>query len=195
MKTVALYARISTNEKKQNIESQIEELRRYASVQNWQIAIEYRDEASGAAADRPALEQMCQDAVTRKFDTVLIFDLSRLTRNGPASAFQIIERLKASGVDLWSYREEYFRTAGPVGSMLIAIAAFIAEAERQAIRDRVSAGIAHARSKGKRLGRPPVIVDRQKLLELRKQNLSIRTIAEKMEISRTAVCNALNKAQ
>lgn len=193
---VAVYARISTKDGRQNLENQLRELRRYARSMGWSHSAKYgtyTDQASGASKSRPALERMMQAAARRAFDIVLVYDLSRLTRSGPASAFEYIERLSAAGVQFHSFREEYFRTTGPAGPMLIAVAAYIAQEERRQMQARIKSGIARAKASGVRLGRPRRVVDRRRIIELRKQGKSIRAIAAKLKTTRSTVLRRLEK--
>lgn len=190
MTRAAIYARISTADDRQTLTNQLRELQEYAARSSWEIVATFTDQLSGAAKARPGLEQLMEAASRRQFEIVLIWDLSRLTRKGPASAFELIERLKASGVDLHSYREEYFRTAGPLGAVLIAVAAFFAEYERSTMQARIKAGLDRARSEGVTLGRPEV-VNRELVRQIRNHHqidhLSIRQIAEQMGLKKSTV--------
>jgi DNA invertase Pin-like site-specific DNA recombinase len=188
---VALYARVSTSDGRQSLENQLRELRRYARGQAWKIASEFTDEISGTKEKRPGLDELMKAAAIRPFEIVLAYDLSRMTRNGPASAFAQLERLKACRIEFWSYREEYFRTAGPAGPILIAIAAFLAEQEREQIVGRINAGIARAKAAGVEFGRPRSVIDRTRLAELRSAGKSLRECAQIMKRSKSTIERAL----
>lgn len=191
--TVAVYARISTQEGRQHLKNQLTQLREYIKRMKWVEGEIFTDQASGAKDKRPGFERMMAAASIRAFDILLVYDLSRLTRQGPAAAFRYIEHLKLSGVEFHSFREEYFRTTGPAGPMLIAIAAYIAEQERAQMRDRINAGIARARADGVQLGRPTQRVDQVRIRELHKQGHSIRTIARKLKRSRSTIMRRLKE--
>jgi DNA invertase Pin-like site-specific DNA recombinase len=167
-------------------------LRQYAKRMKWENAGEWSDQASGAKDQRPGFEKMMHAASLRNFDVLLVWDLSRMTRRGPAAAFSYIQRLKDSGVEFHSYREEYFRTTGPAGPLLIAIAAYIGEQERIQMRDRINAGIARARAQGVKLGRPIAHVDKARIEELRKQGKSVRDIAKKLKTTRSTIMRRLS---
>jgi len=126
----ALYARVSTRDKGQNLDNQLGELRTYAGRMGWKIERQFCDSQTGSTDRRPELDALMKAAAKREFDIVAVFDLSRLTRTGPAGAFELIARLKASGVEFWSMTEEHFRTAGPAGELFIAIAAYLANSQR-----------------------------------------------------------------
>jgi DNA invertase Pin-like site-specific DNA recombinase len=178
VKTVALYARISTRGgAKQTLSNQFLALKEYAERMGWKVASHFYDEESGASEKRAGLLELMRAAARHEFDIVCVSDLSRLTRGGPAKAFEFIARLGACQVEFWSMNEELFRTAGPAGQLFIAIAAHIAEQERSTLRDRVRAGLHRARMEGTILGRRRAVVDELKLLEWRRQGKSLRCIA------------------
>ena len=68
----------------------------------------------------------------------------------------MVHQLGDNGAAFISYSEPHFRTTGPAGSLMLAIAAWIAEQEKRRISERTKAGLATARAKGKMLGRRPV---------------------------------------
>src|SRR5579871_2640435 len=184
---VALYVRISTNDSKQDLSNQTSELVRYAKRMGWTRTYTFEDRASGAATKRPGLEELMQAAAERKFDLLLVTDLSRLTRGGPASAFVFIERLKKCGVHFWSMREEHFRTAGHAGELLIAVAAYLAKQERELLQARIRAGLDRAKAQGKHCGRPRRVVDRDRVQRLFGLGWSARQIAKVVKVGKSTV--------
>jgi putative DNA-invertase from lambdoid prophage Rac len=68
----------------------------------------------------------------------------------------------------------------------------VAELERSLIVERVNAGLARAKREGKTLGRPQVIVDREKVSRLRTEGLSVRAIANKLHVSKSTVHNLIS---
>jgi DNA invertase Pin-like site-specific DNA recombinase len=192
---VALYARVSTQEGRQHLENQLAQLRNYVPRMKWRTVATFTDQGSGAKDRRPGLDRMMEAAVRRDFDIVLVYDLSRLTRRGPATAFEYIERLNAAGVQFHSFREEYFRTTGPAGPMLIAIAAYIAQQEREQMQDRIKAGVARGKANGVVFGRPKRIIDSERIRILRGQGHSIRQIAQKLKTSRSIIHRCLQSLQ
>jgi len=190
-KRAALYARTSTKDGRQHASNQLLKLREFAARMEWTVAVEITDADSGARDSRPGLEKLMDMAARRQFDIVLVFDLSRLSRGGPSKTFDLIARLDRSGVQFWSMTEEHFRTSGPAGPLLIAIAAYIAKNERDQILSRIHAGIARARREGKTIGRPRKLIDRMKAVELREQGKSIREIACELRTSKSTIERAL----
>jgi DNA invertase Pin-like site-specific DNA recombinase len=189
---VALYARVSTNEGRQHLDNQLIKMRDFVeraspAGRSMEVSAEYTDQESGGNPRRTGLDNLMRDAAWHQFDRVLVFDLSRLTREGPAAAFAYIERLAKSGVEFWSLTEEHFRTSGPAGDLFIAIAAFIAREERKTKSLRVRAGLERARGQGKKLGRPAVVLQGFVLARLRAQGLSIRQIATALQTSPSTI--------
>jgi DNA invertase Pin-like site-specific DNA recombinase len=146
----AIYARVSTLD--QEPENQLSELRRYAGARGW-TATEYVDRGvSGAKDRRPALDDLVRDAKRRRFDVLVCWRLDRLGRN-LRHLIMLLDDLQAVGVAFVSLQEGIDATT-PAGRLQLHVLAAIAEFERERIRERVLAGLARARSQGKRLGRP-----------------------------------------
>jgi DNA invertase Pin-like site-specific DNA recombinase len=194
---IALYARVSTRDGRQFTENQIDEMRRYASRQNWTIVREYVDRATGSKGieGRDQLALLMEDAYKGRFDLVLVFSLDRFTREGVLKAFQYVERLTAAGVQFRSVTEEHFQTLGPAGELFMAVSAWMAKQERAQLRNRINAGLDRARAAGKILGRPRVGIDLMKTARLRSEGLSVRQVAIAMKTSKSSVERALRAAR
>lgn len=189
---VSLYGRVSTADKGQEVEIQLSQLREYADKESWSIYHEYVDRKTGASPDRPQFKQMMLDARNRKFDLVLFWSLDRFSREGTLRTLQYLQLLRDYKVGFRSYKEPYIDTLGPFSDVVISLLATIAEFERKRFGERVKAGIDQARKRGSfRTGRPIVIVDKQRILDLRKEGLSIRRIAKELKIGRQIVFNRL----
>src|SRR5579863_8435837 len=79
---VALYARVSTKDGRQDTENQLIALREYSAKQGWEVAAEYVDQETGGTSKRPHFQRMFADARARKFDLVLFWSLDRFSREG-----------------------------------------------------------------------------------------------------------------
>ena len=170
---VALYSRVSTSE--QNATMQLEELRAYCQRRQWQIAEEFTDSGvSGSKESRPALNRLLCGAKRRKFDAVLVYRYDRFAR----SLRQLVNALTefdALGIHFVSLHEGV-DTSTPNGRLVFGIFASIAEFERELIRSRIRSGLAAAKAKGKRLGRPKVVVDSARVVALRQAGHSWKEI-------------------
>jgi DNA invertase Pin-like site-specific DNA recombinase len=188
---VALYARVSTSNGQQDPEMQLRELREYAGRRGWQVAEEYIDEGvSGSKDSRPALNRLVSDAHRRRFEAVLVWRFDRFARS-VSHLLRALENFQSLGVDFVSLSENV-DTSTPTGKMVFTVLGAVAELERSLIIERVKAGLRNARSKGKRLGRPGVVVDRIKLTELRAGGASIRQIASSLGSSVGTISRTLS---
>jgi DNA invertase Pin-like site-specific DNA recombinase len=153
IRRVAIYARVSTD--RQETENQLEQLRRYVQAQGWSLTAEFIDHAeSGGKGDRPQFQCMLARAARRDFEIVLVWALDRLTREGVAETFAPIQKLNGYRVQFESLTEPHFRTTGPAGELMIAVAAWIAKQERNRISERVRAGLERAKKNGTKTGQP-----------------------------------------
>jgi DNA invertase Pin-like site-specific DNA recombinase len=190
----ALYIRVSTRDRGQDTANQLREIRELCGAQGWKIIHEYEDYDSGGKADRVGFKAMMADAAQRKFDVLLVWALDRMTREGVAETFEYIKRLTTHGVQFVSFTEEHFRTTGPAGELMIAVAAWIAKQERMRISERVRAGLDRAKANGTRtgrpIGRPRVVFRRDQVMQLRAQGESWRHIAKQLGASITSIRRA-----
>jgi DNA invertase Pin-like site-specific DNA recombinase len=182
---VALYARVSTKDGRQDTENQLIALRDYCGKQGWEIAGEYVDHETGGTSKRPHFQRMFADARARRFDLVLFWSLDRLSREGVSATLNHLERLTAAGVNWRSYTEEYLDSCGIFRDAVLSILATIAKQERVRRSERASAAIAKLKRQGhtEHLGRPRLVVDRGKVRRLHEQGVPLRTIATEMGIS------------
>jgi DNA invertase Pin-like site-specific DNA recombinase len=135
---------------------------------------------------------MFEDAAMKKVDAVLFWSLDRFSREGTYETLGHLQRLSASGVDWWSYREEYLRSIGPFRDAVLGILACVARQERVRISERVHASLRRARREGRQLG-PRVVVHGGRIEELRQQGLSIRAIAAQTGLSHGVVARAVRR--
>ncbi len=148
---VAIYARVSTFD--QSTETQLLDLRRYATDRGWRIYQEYCDNGvSGTKGSRPALDQLMDEAKKRRFDAVLVWRFDRFARF-TKHLILALEEFRNLGIDFLSYQEN-IDTSSPLGAAIFTIIGAVAQLERDIIVERVRAGLRRARNNGKRLGRP-----------------------------------------
>jgi len=187
---VAIYARVSKAQG-QDTENQLAQLRDFCASYGWEIVHEYIDHITGKHSDREQFKAMFTAASRRQFDTVVTWALDRLSREGVAQTFDHIKVLRSYGVEYVSFTEAHFRTTGPPGELMIAVAAWIAEQERKRISERTKAGLAKARRQGRVGGRRALVIDRDKIAALDESGLTMREIAEEMGVSAAYICRAL----
>lgn len=179
---VALYARVSTLNN-QDPEMQLAELREYAGRRGWQIIEEFTDQGvSGCKESRPALNRLMADAYRRRFDAILVWKIDRFGRSLKHLVNALAE-LAALGVAFISLRDN-LDLSTPSGRLMFQIIGAMAEFERALIQERVRAGLRNARAKGRRLGRPRVIVDAARIASLRELGRSWSQITDEIGVSK-----------
>lgn len=190
MKTVALYARVSTAE--QSCGLQLDDLRRYAERRGFTIVGEYVDVGvSGSLRQRPQLDRLMVDARKKRFDVVLVWKFDRFA----PSLKQLIdsfEEFQALGIDFISFTEGIDTTTS-AGQLMFHMVGAFAQFERDLIVERVRAGIPHARAKGKRIGRPRAEIDDKQVFELRTSGKSLRQIARHLNVPVSRVRGSLHR--
>jgi DNA invertase Pin-like site-specific DNA recombinase len=180
MKRAAIYGRVSTHNG-QNPEMQLVEVRSYCKRRGWKIAGEFVDVGvSGSKEHRPSLDRLLALCRKRSVDAVVVYRYDRFARS-LRQLVNALEEFRALGIDFISLHEGV-DTSTPNGRLVFGIFASIAEFGRELIRDRVRSGLAAARRRGKRLGRPRVSVDLARIKCLRSEGASWPKIAEKLGI-------------
>jgi len=172
---VGLYARVSTFDQ-HTIPLQIRALREYAARRGWTIAMQVKEVGSGAA-QRELREKLLDAARRREIDVVLVWRLDRWGRS-VADLLATLQELDHLGVGFVSLTEALDLTTPPGRAM----------AEREILRERVRAGLAHARQNGKRLGRPQTAaLQTSPVRKLYRAGVSKSEIARRLRIGRTSV--------
>lgn len=190
----AIYSRVSTDDGRQSVENQRQQLMEFCGRMNWQVVADFQDEKSGKSLDRTGFKRMMESASKREWDVLVFWDLSRLSRGGVSETLRVLEQVKAWGIAYRSLQESYIDTLGPFGDVVISLLASIAKLEREKIRERTLAGLARARKAGRIGGRPRAEDDQklvQKVRTLRGQGRSIRMIADALRISPTTTVKLL----
>jgi len=154
-KKVAIYLRVSTDE--QTTENQLLELMKVVKSAKWKVYKIYEDagiSGSKGRDKRPEFDQMQKDTVRRKFDMVLAWSVDRLGRS-LQDLVSFLDELHSVKCDLYLHQQGVDTTT-PAGKAMFQMLGVFAEFERAMIQERVKAGLARARAKGKVLGRAKV---------------------------------------
>ncbi len=196
---VAIYARVSTAD--QNPEAQLLALREYAAQRGFTIYKEYIDHVSGnlerhAAKrhDNQAYRELMEDVARRVVGCVIVWKYDRFARS-LSVLVSALQQFHSLGVDFISYTQN-IDTTTPMGRLFYHIIGSFAEFEREMIVERVRAGLANAKAKGKVLGRPERDYSaRQRIRTLREQGLSLREIARREKLSPAGVLKILRRVE
>jgi DNA invertase Pin-like site-specific DNA recombinase len=178
----ALYARVSTDDRGQDPETQLRQLREYADRRGFAVAEEFVDVASGTRNDRPSYKRLLEAVRKRQVDVVLVWRYDRFARSTQALVNALME-FRALGVDFISYQENVDTTT-PQGELVFGMMANLAQFESSLIGERVRAGMARAKAQGKRVSRPPIpAATRRRIEELWREGRSINGIAKELGIA------------
>jgi DNA invertase Pin-like site-specific DNA recombinase len=201
-----LYARVSTNDKGQDSENQMAEMRRCVEFKQWKLRREFVDEVTGSGKKvREQFDEMLEACERHEADIVIIWALDRFSREGPLKTLLLLDRLQRAGVKVKSMKEPWLDPDSPTYELLVPIFAWIAKQERIRIGERVKAGMANARDliekglptkhgKTRWAGRPRIEFDRAVIASLRRKGWSLRSIAAHLDISEGSVRNALKSS-
>jgi DNA invertase Pin-like site-specific DNA recombinase len=176
MKRAVLYLRVSKHE--QTIENQRIELERVAKAKGWKVIATFKDEGVSGAFGREVRAQydsMLKQGIQAKFDVVLAWDVSRLSRS-LVDLVTTLDELHACGIDLYLHQQA-IDTTTPAGKAMFQMCGVFAEFERGILSERVKAGLNRARAEGKVLGRPIKIANVRGILKDREIGKPIRQIA------------------
>jgi DNA invertase Pin-like site-specific DNA recombinase len=185
---VAIYGRVSTSE--QTTDNQINFLQEIVSRNGWELVQTYVDEGiSGTKGrdKRPEFDRLCKDMVRRKFNRILVWDISRLGR----SLQHLVEFLnEVQSVNCHLYiHQSGLDTSTPSGRMMFQMVGVFSEFERSMISERVKLGLKRVKSKGTKLGRPTKIDEetKVKIWSLIDTGKSLSEVSRVLQISKMSV--------
>jgi putative DNA-invertase from lambdoid prophage Rac len=177
----AIYCRTSTSDGGQHPDAQLLPIREFVEKRGWQIVGEFIDQESGLKEKRNGFSSVMELAKQRKLDAIVVSSLDRWGRS-LKQLVNTLDELVSLGVSFVSLREALDFTT-PTGQLMTHLLGAFAQFEVALIRQRVKAGLANARARGERIGRPKKDIDLDRLLDLRKQGVSFRAIAKQMRVS------------
>lgn len=148
------YARCSTNEKMQDIQRQVRELKQQGATDTT-IYLEYE---SGTKEDRAELNKLLQ--IVKPHDTIIATEVSRITRS-TKQLCEIIDLAKARNLKLvlGNFVVDCSKELDPMTEGMLKMMGVFSEIERNITSQRVKSGMQNAKAKGKSIGRPPVTAD------------------------------------
>lgn len=185
MKRAAIYLRVSTRD--QNTENQLIVLKEVIQRAGWELTEVYEDagiSGSKGRDQRPAFDRMLNDSTRRKFDIILAWSVDRLGRS-LQDLVSFLNEIRGVGCDLYLHQQA-IDTSTPAGKAMFQMMGVFAEFERGILIERIHAGMARARSEGKKFGRPSVPEEVEKRIkELRGSTepaMGIHTIAKTLRV-------------
>ncbi len=192
----AIYVRVSTNNGSQTTDSQLSEVKKYCELRGWTDTEVFEDHASGGKSSRPALDRMIKQMRLGALARCVCWKLDRLGRSLTHLAL-VIDEMTHLQIPLVCTSQGIDTSNGnPVGKFQLGVLMAVAEFERAIIKERVNAGIAAARNRGVRLGRPSTLQKRRDdVLELREQGKGVREIARELKMPVASVYKVLKASE
>jgi DNA invertase Pin-like site-specific DNA recombinase len=183
---VAIYARVSTTGHGQDVGLQVEELRQVASQRGWQVIHEFIDDGiSGTSEERPGLDSLMSAVRAAQVDVVMVWRFDRFARS-TRHLLEALDEFRRCQVDFVSLREQVDSSTA-IGKALYTLIACVAELEHALIQERVQAGVARARERGVKFGRPRRGLDLRAAHALIDQGHSVREVADMLGLPRTTL--------
>lgn len=187
MKHVAFYMRVSTG--KQDVDMQKHAFEEWLNRLGDEAPSyrTFKDVAeSGSNNNRPKFREMLKRCHKGEFDHVVVYKLDRFSRSA-ATAITEILKLDQSDVGFVSISQQILNLEKkmPFRKAILSIFAELAEMERDQIRERVKQGMATAKAKGRKMGRPSKVTPEQEtaIIDMYREGESVRSIASKMPFS------------
>lgn len=184
----AIYSRVSTS-RDQSPEAQIAELHKFCEARGWMVVRELTDHGySGGTDARPAFRELIELARTRQIDVIVVTKLDRLFRS-LRHLVTCLEELHSLGITFTATRDA-IDWSTPSGRMFTQVLGALGEFERSLIRERTVAGLAHAKAKGKQLGRPRRGLEAE-IKRLRAAGNTYRSIRQQLKCGAGTIRRAL----
>jgi DNA invertase Pin-like site-specific DNA recombinase len=196
---IALYCRVSTNDGRQDVARQLEELREFCNQQNWDIVEEITENISGRRKKREGTQRLINLARSNQIQKVLIHEISRLGRNA-ADVMQTVEALIEAKVSVFDFHQRletldsnFQKTTW--ATMILPLLAGMAEEWVRQHSYRIKSGLKKAQKDGKKLGRPKAekIKQEDEILSCLKQGMSLRKTEQETGCSRMTVIKVKKK--
>jgi|TARA_B100001964_G_C14059719_1_gene520832 DNA invertase Pin-like site-specific DNA recombinase len=193
-KRAVCYLRVSTKE--QETLNQRRLLEEVANQRGWEIISIYEDDgiSGDGKKSRKQFNKLLADATQGKFDVVMAWDVSRVSRN-LSQLITFLNTMSDTNVSVYLHQQQV-DTSVPAGRMLVEICGSMASFELALQKERIRAGLARRKSQGKKLGRPSVYHSgmNKAIKELRDAGMSIKKIAKTLEIGIGTVYRGLDEA-
>ncbi|MCD8046513.1 MAG: recombinase family protein [Clostridiales bacterium] len=201
MKTAVIYTRVSSLNDRQNTQRQIEDLNKYASINEYNVINIYQEHISGAKKneERTVLMDCVNYCIDNKVDYLLLSELSRLGRN-TLQVLKSLDVLHSAGVSVYIQNLNLNtllqnKEVNPLASIIVTVLAEMASIERTNIQYRLNSGRANYIAKGGKLGRTKGSIkpkeqkkeEYSEVISLLKKNYSIRNVAKLADVSISTV--------
>lgn len=149
---VAIYARVSTNDKNQNPKRQILACKNYCDLNNHQVIGTFEDYISGNT--QPIIRHGFGELMKTKPEAIVVFSIDRLSRQHPSKIMHLLNQYKQAGILIISVNEPVFNMETPFAEPLQYILTWWNNYFLEKLRIDIKSGLERAKKRGKTLGRP-----------------------------------------
>jgi DNA invertase Pin-like site-specific DNA recombinase len=186
------YVRVSSAS--QSHDMQRRAIVRAAKTRGDRIVSWYADTWTGASAKRPELDALRSDVRAGLVRRLYVYRLDRLSRGGIRDMLNVVDELRGGGCELVTLADG-FDLGGPASDVVLAVLAWAAQAERLAIRERISAARRAKEASGQAWGRPPRLSkhEQARVRELSAQGRTVRAIAVALKVPKSIVGRVLSR--
>jgi DNA invertase Pin-like site-specific DNA recombinase len=196
---IAIYARVSTDDKGQDINLQIDRCKQYCQALEWEYEV-FQDHESGYAKpseERPGFSEMMNKIITREVDGVIVYAMDRFSREDPFKVYKSIETIHKVHKALFISITDGVDSRTDVFPIVLSVMSWLANNWSKAHSARVKAGIARKHPEGEGWGPNPLgIKKRNQLIRMRfVEGLGVRCIARELGISPGTVSKTLKKVR
>lgn len=206
MNNAVIYARVSSTTDRQSTTRQVDDLTDYAKGNALNVVKTFEEHISGAKrnGERPVLIECLDFCFSHNVDVLLLSELSRLGRN----VWEVQENVnlcRTKHLNIFFQKENFslFNADGTesmYANIMVSVLGTCAQIERENIKFRLNSGRERAKAKGVKMGRPvgatksdeQLLKDHAKVVALLKQGVSIRVVAQSLNVSTTTVQKVKN---
>lgn len=194
-KQVAVYLRVSTENAKnghtQDTGMQRLDIKAYLDSKGVTSFVEYEDKGfSGTKKDRPALKKLMKDCRDGKVSMVVCWKMDRLFRS-LKDLMETLAELQGLSIEFVALKDG-IDLSSATGRLMMQILGAFSEFEAAVIKERVMSGLANAKSKGVKLGRPHK-TGSNVVGKLKSDGMTVSEIADHTGLSKKTVYRVLNK--
>ena len=172
---VAIYARVSTDDKEQDPERQLLKCRQYCELHQHTIIGEWQEHHTGDSD--PFRRPEAGKALRSGAEAIIIYSMDRLTRQHPVKVIRLIQDLKEWGVKVVSVTEPAFNMEHDMSEVMLYLIGWFNNYFLKKLKRDIKSGMEKAKAQGKHIGRPRKHFNRYRAAQLLKEGVSVRDVA------------------
>lgn len=161
---VAIYARVSTDDKDQNPERQILKCKQYCELHNHNVCGIFKEHITGDSDPRKREE--FSKLLNEDPSAIIVYSIDRLSRQHPSKVMRLLSELKDQGIKTISITEPAFNMEGEMSDLIQYILSWFNNYFLMQLKRNIRSGLDRARAQGKVIGRPGVKYNKYRAFHL-----------------------------